>query len=166
MIVQYVKEGNTFVAMKLKPGADVSDIEPVVFHYQSAKITIPVRLGSIASNGTVPILAWIFADSQYAPTNYVRVDWPVLSTARARNETLRMGSNFDLPPVGFPFHDYEQAVKVIQDKYKGHAFITEMAMKTADLLKASRSVFAGGAALSTAGPVLAELLKQFPFVTR
>ena len=49
MIVQYVKEGNTFVAMKLKPGEGVQDIQPVVFRYQSSNITIPVRMGAAAS---------------------------------------------------------------------------------------------------------------------
>ena len=166
MIAQYVKEGNTFVAMKLQPGADVQDIQPVVFRYQSAKITIPVRMGAIASTSTVPIQAWIFSDSQYAPTNYARVDRPILGAVRAANEVLRMGLDDDSGVVD-PADEYPKGVKAIQDKYQGHAFITELAMKTADFIKLPVPPFyPAPPPISEAGAVIGEMLSKFPYLTR
>jgi hypothetical protein len=165
IINQYVKEGNTFVALRLKPGANVQDIQPVVFRYQSSKITIPVRLGAVASSANVPVQAWIFSDTQYAPTNYTRVDRPLLSAARAPNETLNMGGiNASLGYVD-PAAAYAQGVKAIQAKYQGHAFITEYAEKTSDLLNPALHPNVDPLKGAT-GPILQNMLTSFPYVTR
>jgi hypothetical protein len=69
VIADYVKAGDVFLAMRLKPGANVQDIQPIVLTYKADKPTFPIRLGGVThsggSNNSESILTWIFADTQY-----------------------------------------------------------------------------------------------------
>ncbi len=78
----YIAEGHVFVAFRLRHGAEVEDIHPVVIRYQGTEPCIPLRLTRIAAKEDMDITALFLGDTRVVPTNYrhvllnrVRLDW-------------------------------------------------------------------------------------------
>ena len=74
LIDLYVEEGFVFLAMKLRPGQGVQDVEPVKVTYPSSGPMIPLRLTAVAANPNMAVMTWIFADRQAVPVNYARME--------------------------------------------------------------------------------------------
>jgi len=134
-IAQYVREGNVFVALRLKPEAGIQDIQPIVLKYRSRRITIPVRMGA-SSSDAVSILAWVFGNTQYISQNYRKL---VLSETLpyfkdVRNSVAAMG--FPRGYRGYEYDPYLDAYHVgrlqLLKRYGGHALFTEYAGKLAN----------------------------------
>jgi hypothetical protein len=126
IINDYARSGLQFLAMKLQPTAQVGDIQPVKITFSGTKPVIPIKLMKIASLDPLPILVWIFADTQYMPENYAHpaVDY----------STFDSQMNFGNPRLYQPPNVmYEQALTDIQAEYDGQAFVTEYAAPAATL---------------------------------
>ena len=150
IITDYVKEGMYFLAMKLSQDAQVGDIQPVMMTYQDTQPMIPLRLTAVAAVDNMPVLVWIFADTQYVPQNYAH---PEANYSKFRNKsqilTPYSEDNFA------PYTLYRQELTRIQDEHSGKAFITEYAQPTATLPPAVQD-----------DSLMGNLIKQFPYVTR
>lgn len=119
LIAVYNEEGMVFLAMKLQPDEDVSDIQPVVMTYDSTQPMIPLRLTAVAANPNMTVLTWIFAEEQAIPVNYAH---PVIYDEDIRGS---FGS--------FDGTNYISLLDQTVDLYEGRAFVTEYAMPTSDL---------------------------------
>jgi hypothetical protein len=133
----YTDEGLVFLAMKLKPGQNTSDVTPVKLIYDASLVTIPLRLTAVAAQPDMPVIVWIFAKDQTQTLNYVPI-------TVADSE------------VGFsPFggNNYRQVTSQVVDQAGGRAFITELAEPTSALRP-------------PADPAVTLLFQQYPFLTR
>ncbi len=137
LIDVYVEEKFAFLAMKLRPGQDVQDIEPVKVTYPSEAPMIPLRLTAVAANPDMAVRVWIYAEAQAKPTNYaqlaIRAEDLVFSGSRGGN-------------------NYRQLIGLGADALGGRAFVTEYAGPTSDLM--------------VTHPLLEELGTRFPYITR
>jgi len=78
----YIHPGAYFLALKLKKGNDVGDLQPVVVKYQSDLPMIPLVLTSVAANPHMGIQVWMLGDGRAIPRNYyhtvindAKLDW-------------------------------------------------------------------------------------------
>lgn len=108
----YLDEGFLFVAFKLRPGAGVDQIHPVVLRYAGTEPCIPIRLTRIAAVEDMPIRALFLGDARVVPTNYRHVELNPL--------------RFDWTGLG---DNYDQVVReaLDADGANGRAFVTEYA---------------------------------------
>lgn len=108
----YLDEGFMFVAFKLRPGAGVDQIHPVVLRYAGTEPCIPLRLTRIAAVEDMKIRALFLGDARVVPTNYRHVQLNPL-----RFSWTDLGAN------------YEQVVREAVDVEgaDGRAFVTEYA---------------------------------------
>ena len=136
LIDVYVEEEFVFLAMKLRPDQGVQDVEPVKVTYPSTAPMIPLRLTAVAANPGMAVLVWIYADRQATPANYAKIE--------IANEELifddRGGNN------------YRRLIGRKANQNGGRGFITEYARPTREL--------------SVTHPLLRELGRRFPYVTR
>lgn len=161
IIVQYVKEGMYFLAMRLHQGEDVSAIQPIVMTYKANHPMIPIRLTAVAAVKDMPIITWIFGDTQYIPKNYAHptVDF---SGFTGPNEVTNIGLGYSSRMFYSPMGQYNSELKHIQEQYKGLAYITEYAQPSAKLLAGSYD----GDTSVQGDPLLPDLIKKYPYVTR
>lgn len=85
----YIAEGSVFVAFRLRHGAEVEDIHPVVIRYQGTEPCIPLRLTRIAAKEDMDIRAVFLGDARVVPTNYRHV-----RLNRARLDWAQQGANY------------------------------------------------------------------------
>ena len=137
LIDLYVEEGFVFLAMKLRPGQGVQDVEPVKVTYPSSGPMIPLRLTAVAANPNMAVMTWIFADRQAVPVNYARMEI-------ANEELIFFGRGRS--------NNYRQLMSEKADEYGGQAFITEYAAPTRDLV--------------VVHPLLQDLSSRYAYVTR
>jgi hypothetical protein len=70
VIGQYVNEHFDFLALKLIPGKDVSDMRPVRVTTQGASAVLPLRMVAAGTGANVGISLWVVADGRYEPQNF------------------------------------------------------------------------------------------------
>jgi hypothetical protein len=107
----YIRPGAYFLALKLRKGNDVGDIQPVVVKYASDLPMIPIVLTSVAADPDMAVQVWMLGDSRAIPRNYfhtkindAEIDW------------LQAGAN------------YADVVTRAVDEADGHhSFVTEYA---------------------------------------
>jgi hypothetical protein len=107
----YINPGAYFLALKLRKGNDVGDIQPVVIKYASDLPMIPIILTSVAADPDMGVQVWVLGDSRAIPRNYfhtrindAEIDW------------LNFGQN------------YADVVTRAVDEADGHhSFVTEYA---------------------------------------
>lgn len=66
----YIHEGAYFLALKLRKGNDVGDIQPVVLRYASDLPMIPIILTQVAANPNMGIRVWVLGEHRAIPRNY------------------------------------------------------------------------------------------------
>ena len=78
----YIHPGSYFLALKLKKGNDVGDLQPVVVKYASDLPMIPLVLTSVAANPHMGIQVWMLGAGRAIPRNYyhtvindAKLDW-------------------------------------------------------------------------------------------
>jgi hypothetical protein len=78
----YIRPGAFFLALKLRPGNDVGDLQPVVVRYASDLPMIPIVLTSVAADPDMGVAVWILGDHRAIPRNYyhtvindAKIDW-------------------------------------------------------------------------------------------
>src|SRR5262249_53106304 len=132
IIMAYVKEGMFFVAMRLSQDATVGDIKPIVLTYAGIHPMIPIRLTAVAAEDDMPILTWIFGDTQYVPKNYAQAI-PDFRTFRAPPEVANVAGDPRGVGIYYAAYLYSGELKRLQDLYHGQAFVTEFAGSTKTL---------------------------------
>lgn len=137
LVKQYTDEGLVFLAMKLKPGTQTTDITPVKLTYDARLPTIPLRLTAVAATPDMPVIVWIFAKDQTQSLNYTPI-----TIADSEVKFSPFGGN-----------DYRQTVVRAVDQAGGRAFVTELAQPTSALRPPS-------------DPNVTLLFQQYPYLTR
>jgi hypothetical protein len=151
-LIEYyvVVEDMQILAMRLAQGFEAGDIQPVKLTYQGQHPMIPIILTAVAATQDMPILTWIFGDTQYMPDNWAHVE-PNFSDFRATSMIVNP----------FPFWNaqgnYTQEQQEIQADYEGLAFITEYAQPTSKFRELPGIVDE---------PYLDEISTRFAYVTR
>ncbi len=132
----YVEENMLFLAMKLRPGQGVQDIQPVKMTYESDWPMIPLRLTAVAANPNMGVLVWLFGNTQYESDNYRKLEIPDSEI------------QFDL----FGGHNYFILRSQAIDEVGGQGFVTEFGGATRDL--------------PASDPDLQILMARYPYMTR
>ncbi|WP_428267041.1 DUF2330 domain-containing protein [Haliangium sp.] len=107
----YIRPGAFFLALKLRTGETVGDLQPIVVRYRSELPQIPIVLTSVGAERDMPVMVWMLGDSRAIPRNYYHthindalIDW------------LDNGAN------------YVEVVTAAVDEADGaHSFVTEYA---------------------------------------
>ncbi|WP_434418705.1 DUF2330 domain-containing protein [Nannocystis pusilla] len=109
---EYLDEGFYFAAAKLRHGAGVEELQPIVMTYAGTTPCVPLRLTAIAAVPDMGVRVFGLGHSRYAPSNYrhvelndVAIDWT--TNAGNYNEVVRRA-------IDAPMAD-------------GHGFVTEYA---------------------------------------
>ncbi|WP_170136113.1 DUF2330 domain-containing protein [Nannocystis exedens] len=109
---EYLDEGFYFAAAKLRHGAGVEELQPIVMTYAGTTPCVPLRLTGIAAVPDMGVRVFGLGHSRYAPSNYrhvelndVAIDW----TTSADNYTDVVRRAIDAPMAD------------------GHGFVTEYA---------------------------------------
>ncbi|HTE52820.1 MAG TPA: DUF2330 domain-containing protein [Kofleriaceae bacterium] len=78
----YIRPGAYFLALKLRKGNDVGDIQPVVVKYASDLPMIPIVLTGVAADPDMPVMVWVLGEDRAIPRNYfhteindAEIDW-------------------------------------------------------------------------------------------
>jgi len=112
ILEEYLADDFVFVAFKLRGGAGIDEIHPVVLRYQGTEPCVPIRLTRIAATEDMGIRTFFLGEHRTVPTNYrhvlinpIQIDWTGLAA------------------------NYEDVVTlaVDGDEASGHAFVTEYA---------------------------------------
>lgn len=69
----YVNPGSYFLALKLRAGASVGDLQPVIVEYASQYPMIPLILTSVSAIPDMGVLVWVLGDHRAIPRNYQHV---------------------------------------------------------------------------------------------
>lgn len=109
---EYIAEGSVFVAFRLRHGAEVEDIHPVVIRYPGTEPCIPIRLTRIAARENMDITALFLGDDRVVPTNYRHVQLNTLKVSWS--------------DLGLNYADVV-AMAVDEPEANGRAFVTEYA---------------------------------------
>jgi MYXO-CTERM domain-containing protein len=109
----YLADGLNLLALRLKKGADVGSIRPIVLTYPAEHPMIPIKLTAVAANDDMGVLAWILGKARAVPQNYYS-----LELNEARINWFSAGTN------------YKQVVTAAADDAGGQGFVTEMAGPT------------------------------------
>jgi len=112
----YLEDGLYLLALRLKKGADVGAIRPIVLTYAADKPMIPIKLTAVAANDDMGVLAWLLGDARAVPQNY-----NALELNEARINWFSASAN------------YNQVVTEAADDAGGQGFVTEQAGPTSAL---------------------------------
>ena len=118
VIAPYLAAGHNFVALRLSSGNTTGDLEPLAMRYQGTTPAIPLHLTSVAAEEDMPITTYVLGDSRAVPQNYlhVRINYAAIDWF-----------NWWTP-------NYNDVVTRAADQAGGHAFATDYAGPTEDLL--------------------------------
>jgi hypothetical protein len=123
ILEEYLEEDFVFVAVKLRGGANVSEIHPLAIRYAGIEPCIPIRLTRIAAVDDMKIRAFFLGEDRVAPTN-----WPHVEINHSRYDW-----------VNGPSVNYDAVVSLAIDEAGGRAFMTEYA--GTDAIVSSSGVF-------------------------
>ena len=124
----YTSEGMKFLALKLLPAADVSQIQPLMMTLPGTTPMVPIRLTAIAAEPEMGILVSIIGDQRFEPAN-----WPNVTIAD--NEIAYDPYN----TWGGNGTNWLSLVAQKVDQAGGQGWVTEYAGTTAEFLERIRS---------------------------
>lgn len=153
LLAPYVADRMKFVALRLLPEKDVTDITPLSMTYAGDKPMIPIRLTAVAAQPEMGLVAYILSDRRYAPDNFVDLRIP--------------DSAIEFDQYGYQ-NNYLSVVSRESDRVGGQAFVTEYAQGTADLATEleGQGVNPDDPDAVAARDRLLSLLRAHPFLTR
>ena len=108
---QYIFQGAFFLALKLRKGNDVGDIQPIVVRYKSDRPMIPIELTSVGANPDMGVQVWVLGDSRAIPLNY--------------RHTVLNEEYIDWFGAGQNYNDV--IIKATNEAKEGQSFVTEYA---------------------------------------
>ncbi|MEW5852737.1 MAG: DUF2330 domain-containing protein [Myxococcota bacterium] len=151
----YTAEGMKFLALKLLPDADVSQIQPLKLTLPGEAPMIPVRLTAIAAEPEMGILATIVGEQRYESAN-----WPSLSI---RDDEI----TYDPYNVwGANGTNWTALVARKVDEAGGRGFVTEFAGATQPFLDQVRNSPVNNTDQEAARNALISVLEGRPYLTR
>ena len=120
IVQRYLDEGFLFVALKLVPGAEVSQLAPVKFTFPVFEPCVPLRLTAVSARPDMGVLVYVLADHRATPDRFANVD-------------------VDFAKVRFAFDgtdptNYRRLLGRAIDAAGGRGFTTEFAGRTSNLL--------------------------------
>lgn len=112
ILQDYAERDYVFVAVRLRSGAGVSEIHPLVIRYPGDEPCVPLKLTAIAASEDMDVRAFFLGERRVVPTNFKHVEFNQLQL-----DWLNFGSN------------YKTVVSRAVDSpvANGRAFITEYA---------------------------------------
>lgn len=73
LLQPYIDEGAAFLVLKLLPGADSGDIQPLRLKFRGTAPTIPIRPTQVAATPDMGIIVHLLGDERAIPKNYQHV---------------------------------------------------------------------------------------------
>jgi len=150
-IERYTAEGMKFLALRLQPDADVSDIAPFAMTLPSGSPGVPLRMTAIAAGPEMGVVVFILGDQRYQPAN-----WPDLT--------------IDPADIEFDYTTYRSnwtsLVARAVDDAGGQGFVTEMAGPTAPMADLARGQTPTDPDQIAAREALLTLFDAHPYITR
>ena len=140
IVQRYLDKGAKFVALKLIPSADVSQLTPVKFTFPAFEPCIPLRLTAVSAKPDLGVVVYVLGDTRAAPQLYGEVK---IDDAKLRVDFSQASGT-----------DYRKVLGNAVDAAGGRAFITEYAGKSSLLLP------------KATGEATRSLLKTATYVTR
>jgi hypothetical protein len=70
IIDAYVAEGSDFIALRLKPGAEVREMSPVRVVTPGASAVLPLRMVAAGTGANVAITLWVISEGRYGPASF------------------------------------------------------------------------------------------------
>lgn len=154
-IQSYTDEGMKFLALKLLPDADVSQIAPLKLTLPGEAPVVPIRLTALAAEPEMGILVTIIGDQRYEPAN-----WPSLTITDAE-------ISYDPWNVwGGNGTNWTSLVARKVDEAGGQGFVTEFAGSTAPFLELVQSSPVNDETQEAAQQALLGVLEGHPYMTR
>jgi MYXO-CTERM domain-containing protein len=144
IIQQYLDEGFLITGIKLAGAAGVEAIHPIVFRLTNDEPCVPIRLTAVAAEEDLGIRAYFLGQDRWAPSNYEHV------------VPNAIGYDWD----GASYATYVGMVTRAVDEAGGHAFVTDYAGPTDDVIVSSiwqPSLTADGFELMSAYEAIAAL---------
>ncbi len=114
-ITHYVDAGDRFLAMKLAPEAEVSEIAPISITFSDKRPMVPLVLTSVAAEPEMGIVVWVVGRSRFRAANYGNL---LIDPQDVRVDGYGFESN------------YHALVSALIDDRGGRAFVTEMSGST------------------------------------
>ncbi|WP_437676711.1 DUF2330 domain-containing protein [Sorangium sp. So ce131] len=149
----YTSEGMKFLALRLQPDAEVSDIQPFRFTLPSGSPSIPIRLTAIAAEPEMGITVMILGDRRYGPAN-----WPDVEID---------DDQIVWRPYGWPMQtNWTALVARGVDEAGGRGFVTEMSGPTTDIAEQVRNTMSSDEEQIAARDALLPLLEGNATITR
>ncbi|WP_437665328.1 DUF2330 domain-containing protein [Sorangium sp. So ce1182] len=149
----YTSEGMKFLALRLQPDAEVSDIQPFRFTLPSGSPSIPIRLTAIAAEPEMGITVMLLGDRRYGPAN-----WPDVEID---------DDQIVWRPYEWPMQtNWTALVARGVDEVGGRGFVTEMSGPTASIAEQVRNTMTSDEAQLAARDALLPLLEGNTTITR
>ncbi|XXT25259.1 DUF2330 domain-containing protein [Sorangium sp. So ce429] len=149
----YTSEGMKFLALRLQPDAEVSDIQPFRFTLPSGSPSIPIRLTAIAAEPEMGITVMLLGDRRYGPAN-----WPDVEI----DDNQIVWRPYDWPVQT----NWTALVARGVDEVGGRGFVTEMSGPTASIAEQVRNTMTSDEAQLAARDALLPLLEGNTTITR
>ncbi len=148
IVAHYVEGGMKFLAMKLAPDAEVSDIAPIKMTYPGDRPMVPLILTGVAAEPDMGILIFIAGEQRYEPSNWasLAIDDSLLRADPRNGDTNYFGllswladqedglaffteysddaTSFGLPWIGTD--DQEEAEAYVQALQQRHTWFTRL----------------------------------------
>ena len=133
-IADYVAEGLAFLGVKLTPGADVAEIQPLSITWPGTDPMIPLRLTAIAAEPEMGILVFVLGGTNYESTSWLSME---LDIDRLQANPMSGQNN------------YHSLLSLQLDEVGGQGFITEMSANTSTVLGLTQTIgsFAGSGSI-------------------
>ena len=114
LVDYYIRDGAFMLALKLRKGSKISDLQPVVVKYKSDLPMIPIILTAVAAQADMGVHVWVLGNSRAIPRNF--------------NHTVLNDARIDWQGAG---QNYAEVVTHAVDEASGHhSFVTEYAGTT------------------------------------
>ena len=86
-IAYYVAKKSKFMALRLRPGANVTQMQPVRVTFPGFMSSFPLKMVGAGADGALSLTLWVIAEQRYQAMNYptVRIDPATLSWDWATN---------------------------------------------------------------------------------
>jgi hypothetical protein len=153
-IAAYTSEGKKFLALRLQPGRDTSDIEPFMFTLPGQNPGIPLRLTAIAAEPEMGIAVFILGDQRFGPAG----DWAAVEIDD--NEIVWR-------PYTWPMEtNWTSLVARGVDEAGGRGWVTEYAGSTESYLELVRATMPADADQERAKEALLGIMEGKRYMTR
>jgi hypothetical protein len=147
----YTAEGMKFLALKLLPDKEVTDITPFKLTLPGETPSIPLRLSAVAAEPEMGIVVWIFGSQRYEPANAQEL---TIDNADLRYDWNTGRSN------------WLSLVARAADEVEGHGFVVENAQPVDNFRSFVQSSFTTGEEQMKAQQALLDLLEGTTYMTR